>query len=68
LGDFPRLISRKIWVVVKDLFMKKLFFKTLAKINKIIMPRFSQRDLQRLSKFEKGLVAYRYWVTLNALD
>lgn len=48
--------------------MKKLFFKTLAKINKIIMPRFSQRDLLRLSKFEKGLVAYRYWVTLNALD
>lgn len=48
--------------------MKKLFFKTLAKINKIIMPRFSQRDFLRLSKFEKGLVAYRYWVTLNALD
>jgi len=48
--------------------MKKLLFKTLAKVNKVIMPRFSQRDITRLSKFEKGLVAYRYWVTLNALD
>jgi hypothetical protein len=48
--------------------MRKLLFKTLAKINKAIMPRFSQRDLTRLSKIEKGLVAYRYWVTLNALD
>jgi hypothetical protein len=48
--------------------MKKIFFKMLAKINKAIMPRFSQHDLTRLSKIEKGLVAYRYWVTLNALD
>lgn len=48
--------------------MKKLLFKTLAKVNKVIIPRFSQRDLTRLSKFEKGLVAYRYWVTLNALE
>lgn len=48
--------------------MKKLLFKTLAKVNKVIMPRFSQRDITRLSRLEKGLVAYRYWVTLNALD
>ncbi|MBL7878157.1 MAG: hypothetical protein JNL53_20995 [Cyclobacteriaceae bacterium] len=48
--------------------MKKIVFKVLAKINKVIMPRFSQRDITRLSKFEKALVAYRYWVTLNALD
>lgn len=48
--------------------MKKILFKTLAKINKVIMPRFSKRDITRLSKLEKGMVAYRYWVTLNALD
>ncbi|HNV27922.1 MAG TPA: hypothetical protein PKJ83_02225 [Cyclobacteriaceae bacterium] len=48
--------------------MKKFLFKTLAKINKVIMPRFSKRDITRLSKLEKGMVAYRYWVTLNALD
>jgi hypothetical protein len=48
--------------------MKKSVFKILAKINKAIMPRFSKKDITRLSKFDQALVAYRYWVTINALD
>lgn len=48
--------------------IKKQIFKTLAKVNKVIMPRFSQRDITRLSQMEKAMVAYRYWVTINALD
>lgn len=48
--------------------MKKVIFKMLAKVNKVILPRYSQRDITRLSTFDKALVAYRYWVTLNALD
>ena len=40
----------------------------LAKINKIVLPRYSQRDLSKLSKIDKALVAYRYWVTTNALE
>jgi len=48
--------------------MKKSFFKLLARVNKIILPRYSQRDINRLSKFDKALVAFRYWVTLNSLD
>jgi hypothetical protein len=48
--------------------MKKVFFKVLAKINKVIVPRYSQRDITRLSKIDKALVAYRYWVTTNSLD
>ncbi|MBL7873208.1 MAG: hypothetical protein JNM78_16435 [Cyclobacteriaceae bacterium] len=48
--------------------MKKTAFRILAKINKVIMPRFSQKDITRLSKFDQALVAYRYWVTINALD
>jgi hypothetical protein len=47
---------------------KKQLFKILAKLNKVIMPRFSRKDITRLSKVEKGLIAYRYWVTLNSLD
>jgi len=47
---------------------KKQLFKILARINKVLMPRFSQKDITRLSKFEKALVAYRYWVTINSLD
>jgi hypothetical protein len=47
---------------------KKQLFKILASVNKVIMPRFSRKDITRLSKIEKGLVAYRYWVTINSLD
>jgi hypothetical protein len=48
--------------------MKKTFFKLLAKVNKLILPRYSKKDITRLSKIDKALVAYRYWVTTHALD
>ena len=48
--------------------LKKSLFKVLAKINKVVVPRYSQRDITKLSKIDKALVAYRYWVTVNALD
>jgi len=44
-----------------------MIFSILARINRIILPRFSKRDLAKLSKLEKAVVAYRYWVTCNAL-
>ena len=47
--------------------MKKSMFKILAKINKMLLPRYSQKDLNRLSKIDKALIAYRYWVTINSL-
>jgi hypothetical protein len=48
--------------------MKKTLFKIFAKINKAVMPSFGKKDLTKLSKLEKAMVAYRYWVTTNALD
>lgn len=48
--------------------LKKKLFKALAKINKLVLPKYSQRDLSKLSKIDKALVAYRYWVTTNALE
>lgn len=48
--------------------MKKLLFKVLAAINRIILPRYSKRNLYKLSKVEQAIVAYRYWVTIHALD
>ncbi|MCX8492315.1 MAG: hypothetical protein ORN54_14750 [Cyclobacteriaceae bacterium] len=47
--------------------MKKSIFKLLALINKVILPRYSKKDITKLSKMEKAIVAYRYWVTLNSL-
>jgi hypothetical protein len=46
----------------------KIIFKILAKLNKLILPKYSKRDISRLSKLDKALVAYRYWVTLRVLD
>lgn len=48
--------------------MKKLFFKTLAAFNKLFLPRLGKMDLYNLSKAQKALVAYKYWVTTNALE
>ena len=48
--------------------MKKEVYKVLVRINKLILPRYSKRDLNKLSKFDKAIVAYRYWITLHSLD
>ncbi|MFM8833221.1 MAG: hypothetical protein ACKOEV_06255 [Cytophagales bacterium] len=48
--------------------MKKSIFQILAKINKVVMPSMAKKDLTKLSKLEKAMVVYRYWVTTNALD
>lgn len=48
--------------------MKKMLFQTLAFLNRVFLPRMSKRDLTRLKKWEKAIVAWRYWVTTNAID
>ncbi len=47
--------------------MRKTFFRILARFNKVLLPRYSQKDFTRLSKAGKLIVAFRYWVTINAL-
>jgi hypothetical protein len=47
--------------------MKKSLFKILAKINKTILPSFAKKDLTKLKKWEKAIVAYRYIITKNSL-
>jgi hypothetical protein len=46
----------------------KAVFKILAALNRLILPKYSKRDISRLSKLDKLLIAYRYWVTLHVLD
>ena len=48
--------------------MKKNIFKLAAKFNKAVLPKYYQRDLTKLKKWEKALVGYKYWITSNALD
>lgn len=50
--------------------MKKQLFKTLAKINKALLPSFTKRqlDLAKATKFQMAIFGYKLWVTKNALD
>lgn len=45
----------------------RIFFKGLARFNKLVMPRYSKRDLTKLNKLDKLLIAYRYFITKNSL-
>ncbi|HEY0742476.1 MAG TPA: hypothetical protein VGD40_13470 [Chryseosolibacter sp.] len=47
--------------------MQKSLFKFLALINRVVLPRYSKHDITRLTKFQKIIVGYRYWVTKNSL-
>lgn len=50
--------------------MKKSFFKILAKLNKMLLPSFSKKqlDLSKASKFQLAIIGWRYYVTTKALD
>jgi len=50
--------------------MKRLLFLGFAKINKILLPSFSKRqlDLAKAKKWQLAIIGYRYWVTRNLLD
>lgn len=44
-----------------------MIYSALAKINKIVLPRYSKRDLNKLRKFDLLIIGYRYFITKNAL-
>lgn len=49
---------------------KKIMFKILAKINKAVLPSYSKQrlDLAKATKFQKAIIAWRYYVTIHALE
>ncbi len=50
--------------------MKKRFFKFLSKANSKVLPSFTKKgmDLEKASKLQMAIFAYKLWVTKNALD
>ncbi|UNY99019.1 SsrA-binding protein [Zhouia spongiae] len=50
--------------------MKKSFFKTIAKINKIVLPSFTKRrlDISKAKKWQLAIIGWRAYVTIKALD
>ena len=49
------------------LFQKKYIFKSLAILNKLIIPKLYKKDITKLKNYEKIILGYRYWVTKNSL-
>jgi len=47
-----------------------MMYKLLAKLNKIILPSFTKKqlDLSKATKFQMALIGWRYYVTKRALD
>lgn len=48
--------------------MKKVFFRLINRINKAVLPKLSDKDPDRLTKIQKGILAYRYFVLVNSLE
>ena len=47
--------------------MKLAIFRTLAKVNKAILPSCKDKDLTKLTTMDKVIVGWRIWITMNAL-
>lgn len=47
-----------------------MFYKVLAKINKVLLPSYSKKglDLSKASKLQLAIIGWRYFVTTKALD
>ena len=50
--------------------MKQDLFKILAKLNKVVLPSFSKKqlDLAKASKLQMTIIGWRWFITKNALD
>ena len=49
--------------------MKKQFFKSLAKINKVLLPSYTKKglDMAKAKKWQMAIIGWRYFVTKNSL-
>lgn len=47
--------------------MKRAFFKTLVRLNKLVLPKLSNKDPSTLTKSQQAILAYRYWTLINSL-
>jgi hypothetical protein len=50
--------------------MKTQIFKTLAKINKAILPSFTKQrlDISKAIKFQLAIIGWRALVTMNSIN
>ncbi len=61
------LIILLLSILLAILINRKLFFKILAKVNKLVIPSLYKKDIGKLKSYERVILGYRYWVTKNSL-
>jgi hypothetical protein len=57
-------------LVINHFNMKKQLFKILAKINKLILPSFTKKelDISKASKLQLAIIGWRAFVTMHSLN
>jgi hypothetical protein len=57
-------------LVINHFKMKKQLFKILAKINKLILPSFTKKelDISKASKLQLAIIGWRAFVTMHSLN
>lgn len=50
--------------------MRRAFFKSIAKLNKALLPSLTKKrvDLAKASKLQLAIIGWRYYITTKALD
>ncbi len=50
--------------------MEKQVFKFLAKVNKLLLPSYTKKqlDLAKATKLQMAIIGWKWFVTKNALD
>ena len=65
--DILLIIALLILLLLLILFRRKIIFKGLAILNKLLLPSLYKKDIKKLKEWEMLIVAYRYWITKNAI-
>ena len=65
--DILMITLSLVLILLLFLLKNKIVFRFIAKVNKLILPNLYKKDMGKLKKWEMLIVAYRYWVTKNAI-
>jgi hypothetical protein len=45
----------------------KIIFQWLARMNKLLLPKYYRKDLRKLNAFDKIVIAWKVWVVKKIL-
>ena len=66
-GDILKITLLLVLLFLFVLLKRKIVFRFIAEINKLIVPSLYKKDIRKLKNYEKAILWYRYWVTKNSL-